>query len=896
MLLISLFLAVFFVPTAFADTPGDGFDVGDNCGYVMGTSTSTYDALQNVINTGGNIVFDVGATYRLDRLCVKSTGYTYSTYTNGWSNQVGWIDFGWEKPITMNATDYWASVANIDPGTGVWSGYAWNEIVGWVWFDWACSDPDPDCATTNRVVTDMTTGDVTGFAWNDQIGWISFNGLTQEVPPMDITPSITIENGDGDLLSAIDFTNAPYADGYQYYRVKLILTDNVTGETLTSDDLDRVGFSVNTTSDTSMYLNQVTNEGTAIAANKINYALSDCESLPGTVYTCELTDATSGETSFNFFIYSGAPTSDMLLLDDIANDRAGGTTIYETPTGNGSQSSNRMTYFNDRSNSRNKYEIESIDFYLSFSDTSREHSVDAPFDYIDSATCTGAQTTCEQYTYTPTATTDLSFRPRIQPSNFTIYQDGEEGEIIGDQTSIGMYVHSYALVVRPSAEYRTVNTKATGGFYTVNYESASDATGTGDIKFLIDSAADGTMDSRQHVDQGSGLWTADSFYGNSLNVSKEYRLGYGQEATGETSGDYPTNPTLEQWVCDYLVTTATEPGQTQQSLVAAIGTNAGKKSCYFTGYLSRPDVHVDAYDMTLIGSINSSIGEETLVSSDTDGVSVLGITNYVSLRNNLYEQIARLLRNQTPTASVYCASLGTSMTVVNYSPFSCKTTSMTSLKSATLYYSNNDVYVQGSTSFTDKTLVVEGADVYILGNIYGGKLGIIALSLSGVGGNIYIDPDVTDLFVNIFADGTVFSDSGDNTGDPGGFTPVWTSTSARTEGLWNQIYIKGSIVSRNTIGGVFIEDDDYSLGDGTTTTFLATATEYDLNKLREFRMCYPTDASGNVDETGTPIDCVGEGSRSSQYTGSDAPVIVEYDPPSSSMPIFNISSLNISGR
>ena len=72
-------------------------------------------------------------------------------------------------------------------------------------------------------------------------------------------------------------------------------------------------------------------------------------------------------------------------------------------------------------------------------------------------------------------------------------------------------------------------------------------------------------------------------------------------------------------------------------------------------------------------------------------------------------------------------------------------------------------------------------------------------------------------------------------------------------------YIKGSIVSRNTIGGVFIEDDDYSLGDGTTTTFLATATEYDLNKLREFRMCYPTDASGNVDETGTPIDCEGEG-------------------------------------
>ena len=43
---------------------------------------------------------------------------------------------------------------------------------------------------------------------------------------------------------------------------------------------------------------------------------------------------------------------------------------------------------------------------------------------------------------------------------------------------------------------------------------------------------------------------------------------------------------------------------------------------------------LEAYDMTLIGSINSSIGEESLTSLDDDGVSVLGITNYVSLRNS----------------------------------------------------------------------------------------------------------------------------------------------------------------------------------------------------------------------------------------------------------------------
>lgn len=895
-LLVSLFIAIFFVPTAFADTPGDGFDVGDPCGYVMGTSTSSYDLLQREINTGGNVVFDVGATYRLSRLCMKSTGYAYSTYAHAWSNQVGWIDFAWEKPIDMSAEDYWANVANIDPATGAWTGYAWNEIVGWIWFDWDCT-----VSCTNRVVTDMTTGDVTGYAWNDQIGWISFNGLTQEVPPMDISATITIENGAGDDVSAIDITNAPMSDGFQNYRIKAVFTDQNTGETLTSADLSKVEMTIN--SDSTVYLNQVLNVGTAIATNKTNYAIPECASLPSTVYTCEMTDAASGETGFYFFVYSGAPTSDMLGLDtngdqtfDLYHDRDGGAAIYESPTGNGALESSRMTYFNDRSNSRNTFTIDSIDFSLVFADTSRAHTVDG-IDYASSSTCTpqpGQSVTCEEYNYTPTTTTNLSFRPRVQPTNFTIYQDGEEGEVIGDTTTTGMFVHSYAIVLKPSDEYQDVNGTATGGFFTVNYEAASDATADGDVKFLIDSADDGTMDSRQHVDNGAGSASSTGYYGNSSTLPKDYRLGYGQQSSGETSGVAPTNPTLEQWVCDYLLNTTTEPGQSQTSLVGQITTNSGIKSCYFTGYLPRPDAHVDAYDMTLIGSINSAIGEDDVISADDDGVSILGITNYVSLRNGLFGQIARLTRNQAPSTPTYCGSLGTSMTPVAYSTESCKTTSISSLMSGTFYYANSDVYVQGSTSFSDKTLVVEGGDVYILDNIYGGKLGVIVLNSNGTGGNVYIHPGVTDLFGNIFADGSVFSASDSYTNG----VPTRSSPEDRTDTLWNQLYIKGSIVSRNTIGGVYVQDGTYDIGDGTTTTSINTAKEYDLNKLREFRVCYPLDASGNVDETGTPIDCDEGESRSSQYTGTatNAPLIMEYDPPSSSMPIFNISSLNISGR
>ena len=80
-------------------------------------------------NTGGNIVFDVGATYRTYQLCMDENGYAYNDYSHGWSNQVGWIDFGWTKPMTMTSREYWGDgsstypgyLVNIDPGTGEWS-------------------------------------------------------------------------------------------------------------------------------------------------------------------------------------------------------------------------------------------------------------------------------------------------------------------------------------------------------------------------------------------------------------------------------------------------------------------------------------------------------------------------------------------------------------------------------------------------------------------------------------------------------------------------------------------------------------------------------------------------------------------------------------------------------
>ncbi len=888
-----ILIAALFAPTVFAasppGTPGDGFSSTDPCGYLTGTSTSPTSG-SDELNTGGNVYLDLGATYKTYQACVKSNGYFYDSYSYVWSNQVGWIDFNWTRPSSMSVADYYTYLPNVDQTTGTWTGYAWNQIIGWVQLDWTCSS---SCSTTERVLTDTTGGSVTGYGWNDQTGWLSFYGLAQELPPYDVTASVTVETGDGYSPSEVTIDNAPYADGFQYYRVKLVLTNNDTGESLTSSDLSTVRVAVNSTSDSNVYLDQVHNKGLATLASKENLALTDCTSLSSSVYSCEMLDS-DGETSFNYFIYSGAPTSDMLGIDsdadgsfDIYNDRDYGTAIYESPTGNGSASSDRTTAFYSRDSARNKYAISSIDFSLAMVDTTRELTLSGLTD-AGSGSC-GLAIVCEKYTYTPSADVDLSYRPRFQNTSFVTDYDGSERETIADydSSSTGMYVRSYATIASTSDEFMTVNGSGTGRTYRVHYEVASDATDDADLKFLIDTnnPEDDVMNGRYRDNDFNRIPGSATYYygGGVAGSSVDYRIGYGQEYPGVYTAT-PTNPTLEQWVCDEI---SADP-QTV-SLVAEESVNSGVSTCYFTGYLPRPDRHADAEDMLLIGAINSSIDEDVV--SEQDEVSVLGIANYVSLRNELYAQVSRLVRNQTPKNSAVCGSLSSKMNMQDSG--TCKKTAVSTLMNGLLLYAESDVYVAGSTSFTDKTLVVKGGDVYIEGNVYGGKLGIIVLQDDGEGGNVYISPDVTDLYANIFADGSIFSYSDTTTSG----VPTWSSSDTRAETLLNQLYIKGSIVSRNTIGGASGgATSPYNLGDGTTTTSVSVAKEYDFNKMREFSLCYPLDASGNVDETSAPEDCDEGESRSVGYTGtSDAPLIVEYDPPSATMPVFNNSGLNMSG-
>ncbi|MBI5732558.1 hypothetical protein HY967_01185 [Candidatus Jorgensenbacteria bacterium] len=78
------------------------------------------------------------------------------------------------EPSSATSTD-----PNCNSGgpSGKLSGYAWNDVVGWI--SMSCTNENPTCSQSSstyyRVSVDPVTGDFNGWGWNDIAGWISFN-------------------------------------------------------------------------------------------------------------------------------------------------------------------------------------------------------------------------------------------------------------------------------------------------------------------------------------------------------------------------------------------------------------------------------------------------------------------------------------------------------------------------------------------------------------------------------------------------------------------------------------------------------------------------------------------------------------------------------------------------
>lgn len=185
-----------------------------------------------------------------------------------------------------------------------------------------------------------------------------------------------------------------------------------------------------------------------------------------------------------------------------------------------------------------------------------------------------------------------------------------------------------------------------------------------------------------------------------------------------------------------------------------------------------------------------------------------------------------------------------------------------------IIYSGGTITVSNLPSWKD-TIIVKWWDLIITGNITKSVLdklnAIVVLRENGVGGNVWIKKDVQFISAIIFADGHLFSGNG---------SEYYSDTPMIAK---DQFFIKGSVVSNNTIGWA---SDPAGLKcpyrfNSSTPCDEKEAKRYDLNHFR-----YYIDGSvGSAFEPGTwawEIDTWPDVIDMTK-TGYKAPMIVEYD-------------------
>lgn len=169
--------------------------------------------LRNLILVLIGVVFVTGLIFAELESVPISLGATNISATSSehwaWNDVIGWINFYETDSVTVKAKEVegWASSSigaislNCNPisnpdgddicitvpykvsnnGSGTLSGWAWNDLIGWISF---CGNIlNNGCATSSQPygvpilsrVADQPPSDFWGLAWNDLVGWISFN-------------------------------------------------------------------------------------------------------------------------------------------------------------------------------------------------------------------------------------------------------------------------------------------------------------------------------------------------------------------------------------------------------------------------------------------------------------------------------------------------------------------------------------------------------------------------------------------------------------------------------------------------------------------------------------------------------------------------------------------------
>ncbi len=110
-----------------------------------------------------SLIIGISVAYAATNIDTEGAGEKW-----GWNDVFGWVDMFGTNTVTVS-------------NTGV-SGYA-SSPIGDIMFDCATTRAGNTCATANFKTANDGTGLLSGWAWNDSIGWISMFGMTASPNP-----------------------------------------------------------------------------------------------------------------------------------------------------------------------------------------------------------------------------------------------------------------------------------------------------------------------------------------------------------------------------------------------------------------------------------------------------------------------------------------------------------------------------------------------------------------------------------------------------------------------------------------------------------------------------------------------------------------------------------------
>lgn len=157
------------------------------------------------------------------------------------------------------------------------------------------------------------------------------------------------------------------------------------------------------------------------------------------------------------------------------------------------------------------------------------------------------------------------------------------------------------------------------------------------------------------------------------------------------------------------------------------------------------------------------------------------------------------------------------------------------------FVSSTTPWVIDNLANTSKQIYIFEWDIVIKKDIWSKtdkpKVFIALKKSDGTGGNIWIDPSVKDIIASLIADGSIFSGT-------------WPSNYQTPDPTDNQLYVYGSVMSNNTVGGKWLNRCPKSIPS------CGTSGNYDFENFRWFN--------------GTPAN--------KASTSETASFVIEHDP------------------